>query len=112
MQTKSIQTVTFANMISNPVFADKLSEVGRIPCGIIIPNDAAFNLVTLTVQVSVDGINYYNLYDDIGEQKIISIGSSRAIFFDLSIYAGFAYLQFVASSNLNGKSISIIFREV
>ena len=107
MYKKNTQTTTFAGLVSSPVYVDS-----QITSGIIIPVDAAFNLITLSVQVSTDGQNFYNLYDDTGAPKTISIGSGRAIFFDLGSYAGFAYIQFTASASLNGKTITVIFREV
>ena len=107
MFKKNTAIATFTGLISNPVYVDN-----QTTCGVIIPNDTSFNSIALSVQVSTDGINFYNLYDDTGAQKTISIGADRAIFLYLGSYAGFAYIQFTASASLNGKAITVIFREI
>ncbi len=107
MYKKNSTATTFTGLISSPVYVDS-----QTTCGIIVPNDVAFNSITLSVQVSTDGINFYNLYDDTGAQKTISIGAARAISLYLGNYAGFAYIQFTANANLNGKAIMVLFREM
>lgn len=60
--------------------------------GIIIPS--AWTTANLTFQVSHNGSNYYNFYNDIGGEVTISVsGPNTWICFDPSLFSGIRFLR-------------------
>jgi len=88
MQDYSIFGVTISNGTS-------LSEAenlrGYVPYGIEMPS--VWTAADLTFQVSTDGTNWLNLYDDTGEYTL-SAAASRAIGFPgANVFTGFQYIK-------------------
>ena len=59
-----------------------LSDEVRVPGGkavVVIQMPASWTTANLTFQVSLDGANYYNLYDDLGGEVTVNAAASRII---------------------------------
>ena len=59
--------------------------------GVLMP--AAWTAASLTFQVSVDGTNYYNLYDDAGSEVTAQASTSRCVLLEPKQFIGFRYLK-------------------
>ena len=84
------KTVTIS---SGQSLSGSLDTEGYPIKGIIMP--ASWDTANLTFQASVDGTNWFNLYDDNGNEVVIQAAANRAIAIDS--YAGslapFRYLK-------------------
>lgn len=79
-----------------------------IPCrdwpaiGLIMP--AAWTAADLTFQVSIDGTNYYNLYDDGGNEVLVDAAVDRYVALPPTLFAG--VLQFKVRSGTSGTPVN------
>ena len=74
MTTLNYESVTIANGSS---LSDALNIGNRDVFALIMP--AAWTSAGLTFQGSFDGTNYYNLYDDAGNEISFTVGASRYV---------------------------------
>ena len=82
------ETCTILNGAS---MSDILDLRGVSAVRFIMP--AAWTAAALTFQVSVDGTNFFDLYDNLGIEKNIPVVASRAINLDVSELAFIDYLK-------------------
>jgi hypothetical protein len=77
--------------------------------GLIMP--AAMTGTSMTFQGSVDGTNYFDLYDSSGTQLSITIAASRFILLVPADFAAVRYLKLVSgSSEAAERSINLVHR--
>lgn len=106
--TKKCKELTFVDNTTESHYVDD-----DIATRICIPNDAAFNGVSLTAEVSMDGKEWSAHYDRLGGTLAIAVGAGRGVVFDLNEFADMAYIRFKAADNsLNGKKITLVHREI
>ena len=60
--------------------------------GLIIPSDWVI-ATAITLQGSIDGTTFYNVYDDTGTEVSITVAASRHIALNPSEFASFPYLK-------------------
>jgi hypothetical protein len=88
----AVGPLTFSAAIANGAsLSDAIDLGGRRLGAIVMP--AAWTAAALTFQVSVDGTNYYNLYDQDGVEFSLSADTSRTIVIDPSYFALFRYIK-------------------
>lgn len=102
---KNYKVITFDDTVSEAI------QIGAddFISGIIFPDDAAFDSKTLSVSVSIDGDDYFPLYDKDGNQVSITAGANRSVYLDPINIFGFQYIKLAASGSVDGKSISVIY---
>jgi len=106
--TKKCKELTFVNDTTEQHYLDD-----DIATRICIPNDVAFNGVSLTAEVSMDAKEWFAHYDRLGGTLAIAVGAARGVVFDLNEFADMAYMRFKAPDNsLNGKKITLVHREL
>lgn len=69
-----IRSVTIANAAS---LSDAATLNGLLLVGVVMP--ASWTAANLTFQASVDGTNYFDVYDDSGVERTITAAASRFI---------------------------------
>lgn len=80
----------------------------NVPTGIITP--AAIDGTSLTFQGSVDGTNYYPIYDTTNTQVSVTIGTSRIHYLTPANFAGLAFLKLVGTQSTADRAYLIIAR--
>lgn len=65
---------------------------GRIPVGLMMPT--GWTAAALTMRTSLDGINWFDLYDRYGVEISITAAASRRIAFEPWMLPGVNWLQF------------------
>ena len=106
--TPTTLTATIANGAS---LSDAVAISGKL-VGLVVP--AAWTAASLTFQGSVDGVNFYNVYDDATERTIASasVVASHYIALTLTHWLGFTHIKVrsgTASAAVNqGAARSII----
>lgn len=68
-----------------------------LPVTILMP--AAWTTANLTFQISYDGTNFYNLYDDAGNEVTVTAAASEALAIDPSYFQGALYLKVRSGTN-------------
>ena len=81
---------------------------GAIPVAVLLP--AEFDGLTLTPNVSLDGVTYYGLFDDAGAAVVITAAASRWIALLPQEYAGIDWLRFVAGVQAGATTITLLVR--
>jgi hypothetical protein len=79
---------TIAN---NASVSDAMDLSGTTLVAYIMP--AAWTAANITFQASVDGINFYNIYDQSGNELIHNVANSRMIILTPSDLAGVRYIK-------------------
>jgi hypothetical protein len=64
---------------------------GGLPAVIEMP--AAWDAANLTFQTSGDGVNYFNVYDEIGTEVAVTADASRRIRLEASQWAGITHIK-------------------
>lgn len=73
--------------------ASKALYIGdRVPVAIFMP--ATWVAASLTFQGSVDGTNFYNLYDEGGNEITFTVAQQRTVVLAAASLAGVPYLKF------------------
>ena len=88
-------TATLANAAS---LSDAIDLNGTTMVGYIIP--AAWTAADITFQVSVDGTNFNNLYNQFGNEVKHIVAASRFIVLTPSDMAGVRYIKFRSGTNI------------
>lgn len=83
-------TVTVANLASLSGASLDLSVLGK-PVAVI--TDAAWDTQAMTFQVSVDGVNFFNLYNEGSEYQIAGAAASHFHRVDWSLFYGVKFLK-------------------
>lgn len=74
---------------------------------------ASFTGTTVTFKGSNDGTNYVPLYNASGTQLSASVGTSRAVCFTASDFAGWKYIKIISGSSEGGdREIEIVARSL
>lgn len=63
----------------------------RVPVGMRMPS--GWTTAVLTFQGSVDGTNFYDLYDDGGNEISATVAANRAVVLSASAFPSFPYLK-------------------
>lgn len=84
----SSDTATIAN---NASLSDAVTLGAYRATALLMP--AGWTAASITFQVSVDGTNYYNLYDAAGNEKTITVSTSRAVYLPTDDFLGFKYMK-------------------
>ena len=59
----------------------------------VIEMSAGWTLAVLTFQVSYDGTNYYNLYDDNGDEVIVIVEAARRVHISIDALEQHKYIK-------------------
>lgn len=76
-----------------------------------ILTDAAWDAAKITFQVSLDGINWFNLYDADGEVVVSSITGAAAISMELNALFGWQYVRVrsgIAATAVNQVDATVV----
>ena len=107
MPNKEIKVLKFANTESAKLYVN-----AKTIAALIIPNDAAFDGKTLTFKAGVSTDNLSTLKDMNGSVITVTLSAASVIALDLPYFAGITHIQLIASGSLDGKFVTVIFREL
>lgn len=107
MANKETQTLVFTGTESNILYVDS-----KTLSALIVPNDPAFSLITLTFKAGMSENALYPLRDMQGDLITVTIAPNSVYALDLPFFAGLAFLRLSASGSLTGKQITAIYREL
>jgi hypothetical protein len=107
MTNKETQELIFTGTESNILYVNS-----KTLSALIIPNDPAFSLISLTFKAGVSESVLYPLRDMQGDLITVTIDPGSVYALDLPFFAGLAYLRLSASGSLTGKQITAIYREL
>jgi len=95
-----LETVTIPSGATG--LASKALFIGdRVPVAIFMP--AAWQAAAISFQGSIDGTNFYDLYDDGGNQISLTVAQQRTVVLAAGALAGVPYLKF--RSGLTGAAV-------
>lgn len=80
-----------ATIAANGSLSSAVHLDSRLPCRIDMP--AAWDEAPLTFQVSTDGVNYADLYDQSGNEYTVTAAAGRAIALTPSDFFGANYIK-------------------
>jgi hypothetical protein len=81
----------------------------------VIEMPAAWDAANLTFQSSGDGVNYFNVYDELGTEVTVTAAASRRIRLDPTQWAGVQYLKLrsgTAGAAVNQTAARTLYIEV
>ena len=87
-------TATIANTAS---LSDAMDLSGTTLAGYIMP--ASWTSANMTFQVSVDGTNFHNFYDQFGNEVSHTVSTSRFVALNPSDMASVRYIKFRSGTN-------------
>ena len=91
-----------ATIASSASLSDAMDLCGTTLAGYIMP--ASWTAADITFQVSVDGTNFYNLYDQYGNEVRHTVSTSRFVALTPSDMAGVRYVKF--RSGTSGSAVT------
>ena len=99
MIQRDILTFTIANGAS---LSGAVDLRGLTPVRIIMPS--AWTTANLTFNVSYDGVNFTNLYDELGTEKTVTAAASYSIYLAPADWVG--YKQLKIRSGTSGTAVN------
>ena len=83
------------NILNGETVSTAVDLIGVVPVALLTPS--ALTSASITLQGSVDGTTYYPIYNTIGTQLSVTIGTTRHIGLLPQDFVGFRYIKIVAS---------------
>jgi hypothetical protein len=80
-----------STIASGQSLSDIVDVGSKTLLGIIMPS--AWTAANLTIQVSTDGTNFYDVYDGLGTEKTITAAANRYIIIDPTDFVGAKYIK-------------------
>lgn len=88
--------------------SDAIDIKGSSIVGLVCPSGVSGT--SMTFQGTVDDVNYYNVYDESGSQKSVTIAASRYIALNPNDYVGIHKLKMVSSATETSIDFQLVVR--
>lgn len=82
--------------------SDALNLVGHTMVGIVMPS--SWTAASLTFQASIDGTNYFNLFDDGGNEQTVTAAASEHLFLSPLEWIGINWIK--VRSGTSGAAVN------
>lgn len=82
---------TFARIASGSSLSGAIEIGNAVVAGIQMPS--GWDAAALSFQGSMDGSTYYDMYDNTGAERSISVAASRVITFDPTMFLGVKFIK-------------------
>jgi hypothetical protein len=103
--------IQVAAIASSATTSDAINLAGMNLVGLVMP--AAFTGTTVTFQASVDGTNYFDVYNTAGTQLSVTVGTSQYICLWPSDLASIKNLKLVSgATEAAARSITLVMRSL